>query len=378
MKTIISYAQNREDILLSGFFDDVEKGFYVDLGAFDPEEHSVTKYFYDKGWRGINVEPNPEAYRRLVKYRPEDINFNVGVSDSSGELTMRVYDKGQGLSTFSHELQKQYELEKNGTTSTYKELPVPVVTLKELFERNKVSKIHFMKVDIEGYEYQALSSNDWATYRPEIICVEANHIVKDWRNILLDNGYIKIFFDGLNEYYVSEESKERANKFSYEKTIIGQSVISVDVARQIADIEGKITTFRYREKNLRKQNKELEQTNAFLHSHIHHQLRSKNLIKNLISNIDQIILRNINKITNKPYYYPPLSISKEMDEKALLNAMRGADKEAFNGQPGLGMKIKAKFGDAILFSYVRTRRFIRIIGGFILRRVVKPLKAKLG
>ncbi len=64
-KTIITYAQNREDIILHSFLMDVKKGFYVDVGAYHPIIDSVTKYFYEMGWSGVNIEPQSEFVQLL-------------------------------------------------------------------------------------------------------------------------------------------------------------------------------------------------------------------------------------------------------------------------------------------------------------------------
>lgn len=45
----ISYAQNFEDVMLRRALRSVERGFYIDVGAADPVEMSVTKTFYDAG-----------------------------------------------------------------------------------------------------------------------------------------------------------------------------------------------------------------------------------------------------------------------------------------------------------------------------------------
>src|SRR4051812_19442188 len=60
--TFISYAQNYEDIMLFRALRHVADGFYVDVGANSPDEHSVTKAFYERGWRGINIEPVMEYH----------------------------------------------------------------------------------------------------------------------------------------------------------------------------------------------------------------------------------------------------------------------------------------------------------------------------
>ena len=96
-KKIMSFAQGEEDLILFNFLDEVEKGFYVDVGANDPWVGSVTKLFYDLGWSGINVEPLPDMYEELCKDRSRDINVNMGAGSNEDELVLYV---AGGLSTF--------------------------------------------------------------------------------------------------------------------------------------------------------------------------------------------------------------------------------------------------------------------------------------
>lgn len=214
----VSYAQNREDIILDAFFDDHEKGFYVDVGAYDPDYDSVTKLFYLKGWRGINVEPQSNRFEHFKSKRTKDVNINLGISDKNTTLKFRSYNN-QGLSTFSEEMKSGYEYEKSQQTDSYEESSLKVITLKSMFKKYEVTQIQFMKVDVEGLEYEVLAGNDWAKYRPEVICIEANHIHKNWKRLLRDNDYGLVFFDGLNEYYADKKTK-RAQKFDYVESIV--------------------------------------------------------------------------------------------------------------------------------------------------------------
>ena len=61
--TARSYAQTRKDVLQWRALDNVQYGFYIDVGAHDPTELSVTRAFYDRGRRGINVEPQSVVHR---------------------------------------------------------------------------------------------------------------------------------------------------------------------------------------------------------------------------------------------------------------------------------------------------------------------------
>ena len=126
---VISYAQNREDVILAAFFNENEKGFYVDIGANHPVNDSVTKYFYDRGWNGINIEPNINQYELLEQQRPRDTNLKVGISNKPGKLKLRIYDKGDGLSTFSSEMKTDYNNHKTYLTDENHDDLVDFVTL---------------------------------------------------------------------------------------------------------------------------------------------------------------------------------------------------------------------------------------------------------
>lgn len=236
LSIVVTYAQNREDVILDAFFPDVKRGFYVDIGANHPTDDSVTKLFYNKGWRGINVEPNTRLLSLLEKDRPRDINVGVGISDVEGTLTLREYEGWYaGLSTFSESMQKE-----NKDVAKYRDIEVPVITLKKLFTDNKVDTIHFLKVDVEGHEYSVLAGNDWEKYRPEMICIEANHNFKDWSGLLKDAKYKKVFYDGLNEYYLAEEAAAREHEFSYVKSIIGNDIVDEKVDNHLNLLSAKI------------------------------------------------------------------------------------------------------------------------------------------
>ena len=84
----ISYAQNYEDVVLYRALKNIRNGFYVDVGAMDPIFDSVTKAFYDRGWRGINIEPVKHWHEKLIEKRTNDININVAAYDKSGTLKL--------------------------------------------------------------------------------------------------------------------------------------------------------------------------------------------------------------------------------------------------------------------------------------------------
>lgn len=207
-KAFITYAQYNEDIILLALLPGINNGFYVDVGANYPVIDSVTKLFYDKGWRGINIEPIPSLYRQLARLRPKDINLPIGVSDKKGELEFFENVNIPGHSSFSRSDAEQADAR---NIATYK---VKISPLRDIFATHRVETIHFLKIDVEGLEEAVIKGNDWKKYRPYIICIEANHRTTLWQDILLKNNYKLFINDGLNEYYVAKEEWVRTEGFA--------------------------------------------------------------------------------------------------------------------------------------------------------------------
>jgi FkbM family methyltransferase len=212
--TFISYAQNYEDIMLFRALRHVADGFYVDVGANSPDEHSVTKAFYERGWRGINIEPVMEYHQQLLAARPRDVNLPVAISDTTGFIDFHDV-VGTGLSTISPKIAEDhraagYEVVKRS---------VVVETLDEVFRKYVSGDVHFLKIDVEGLEDAVLRSVSLVDVRPWIIVVEATAVLSEvqthasWEHLLTDRGYSFVYFDGLNRFYVAEEHPELVRSF---------------------------------------------------------------------------------------------------------------------------------------------------------------------
>ncbi|GAB4049559.1 FkbM family methyltransferase [Catellatospora paridis] len=242
MTDAITYAQNREDLYIAGFFPDVENGFYVDVGAQHPVRDSVTKYFSLLGWTGINIEPQRKYHELLAADRPKDINLNMGISDAAGSLQLREFPS-DGLSTFSDVLKSEYEQDEHMRSAGHTDYDVTVDTLANVFAEHVPERqtIHFMKVDVEGLEYQVFLGNDWSRFRPIVLCVEANHIIQDWHQLLADANYEKVLFDGLNEYFLAKEHIARFEHFAFVRMFLVEKQIKpFFLSSHIADLHGQI------------------------------------------------------------------------------------------------------------------------------------------
>lgn len=218
----VTYAQNREDLLLAGLLDGVSGGFYVDVGANHPDHDSVTRLFYERGWQGINIEPNPELHRQLVTRRPRDVNLLLGLASVPGALRLRCYPELDGLSTFSREVRLAMLRER--PAARHHDIECEVSTLAAVLAEHRTDgDVHFLKIDVEGLELEVLTGNDWKRHRPWVLCIERNLDPARQaavRALLGACRYEAIFDDGINDYWLAAEHAELRRRFSYAGTMI--------------------------------------------------------------------------------------------------------------------------------------------------------------
>lgn len=211
-----SYAQNYEDVMLRRALRDVSSGFYVDVGANDPTEDSVTRHFYEHGWHGINIEPLSAHCEALAWERPRDINLCCAAGSETGELSLWECDV-RGWATADAGVVRHHQAA--GKQGWYR--TVPVMPLDVLLERHAPEVIHFLKIDVEGHEKAVLEGLDLTRFRPWIILAEATRpnsteeVHHLWEGRLLEGGYTFVYADGINRFYLAEEQEARREAFRY-------------------------------------------------------------------------------------------------------------------------------------------------------------------
>lgn len=167
----LSYSQDGEDMVLRRMFEGQKSGFYVDVGAHHPFRFSNTCYFHRLGWRGINIDPNPDGIAAFRKARPLDTSLCVGVSDEAGHLRYHAFNE-PALNTFDPDLAA--ERARIADYRLVETRDIPVRRLDELLSEHlpKDQTIDFLSIDVEGLDLQVLKSNDWDRFRPLVLLVE--------------------------------------------------------------------------------------------------------------------------------------------------------------------------------------------------------------
>lgn len=202
-----SYSQNGEDLAIDKLLNYKKHGFYVDVGAHDSSLRNNTKRFYQRGWRGINIEPDYNNYSKLAEARPRDINLNIGIGDKNEIINFYRFFPDT-ISTFSKENLKGYQKYGFKLKETIK---IKTRKLSDILAKYaKGKKIDFISIDAEGYDLKVLKSNDWRKFRPALICVEARyhfnneHIYEETKEIhrfLTIIGYQSVWMNSVNEVY---------------------------------------------------------------------------------------------------------------------------------------------------------------------------------
>ncbi len=201
MKTIRSYSQSGEDVyLLNNIFDNKTNGIYIEMGALDGVLYSNTKMyqeFFD--WRGILIEPHPIKFKDLCVNRPNNFLFNDLVSNSTEELKFRYFVNthaavsGVETTLSQHHFDEYFENAVRGD----KYLPQSSVMIKpksltEIIKCTNISHIDLFSLDVEGHEYEVLSSWDFSI-PIDVILLETLGVQPErdqlCRDLLLSKGY---------------------------------------------------------------------------------------------------------------------------------------------------------------------------------------------
>lgn len=145
------YGQDK--FLIENVFKHIKDGYFVEIGAGDGIHISNT-YILEKKyrWNGLCIECNPFSFERLKENRQCKLS-NVPITHDSRIIqfnAIEVYGYHNNLFSSINEVPEQYkdhvvkiELQSETLTSCLKRMCAPHF-------------IHYLSLDIEGFEYEVL------------------------------------------------------------------------------------------------------------------------------------------------------------------------------------------------------------------------------
>jgi len=212
----ISYSQCGEDLIVDFLLThilEIKNPNYLDIGAHHPVHFSNTYLFYQRGCRGVSLEPDPVLFKVIAQERSGDININKGVGFKEQSEMADFYTMSyRALNTFS-----KIDAERISESGVYK---IDAIQSIELININTIMSayfpsglVDFLSIDVEGLDLDILKSIDFIQYKPRVICVETivftsgKKISKlhDTIDFLVANGYHNYADTSINTIFVRKD-----------------------------------------------------------------------------------------------------------------------------------------------------------------------------
>jgi len=208
---IISYSQTGEDIIIDFLIGakKIKDFTYLDIGANQPVKFNNTYKFYEKGYKGVCIEPDPHIHAALSKKRPKDICLNIGIAGNASSGTDFYIMDNPALNTFSKEEATALEESKLGKIKRL--ISVPLNTVENVIDEYFIGKSPvFVNLDVEGLDEEILKTFPFNKYRPAIFCIETVHYTSDASStkrkeifdLMEEQGYISFADTYLNSIFI--------------------------------------------------------------------------------------------------------------------------------------------------------------------------------
>jgi hypothetical protein len=163
-----SYSQFSEDLFLANIFKqkNINKGFFLEFGAWDGKHLSNCRHLYENGWKGCFIEGNKSRFLDLKK------NY---IQDNDVILLNIFVDQDRN-------------------------------TLDDILLKNSISELDLLSIDIDGKDLLILKT--LTKIKPKVIVIEFN------QNIPFDVIYEDNTEESIGSSFLA--IKNYANKIGYQ------------------------------------------------------------------------------------------------------------------------------------------------------------------
>jgi FkbM family methyltransferase len=207
---ISSYSQTGEDRILESFLEN--PGFYVEVGCNHPQSYSNTFNLYKRGWTGITIDANHELIQKHQELRKRDLSICAVVSNKEGEAVFTDFEDSLVSSLDTEHITQWSQSRKIKAQRT-----VNTRSLTSILEDCQAPKdFALLCIDVEGHDFEVLSSLNFDVYRPKLIIIEMHGFdvldpeSNEIYQCLIANDYKMTGYIVMNGYFsaVSAKSNE--------------------------------------------------------------------------------------------------------------------------------------------------------------------------
>jgi len=171
----LSYAQCGEDVIVAAILAELHpaKGTYLDVGAFQPIISNNTYLLYQRGYRGVLVEPNVDLIPMLRSNRPGDTVLNVGVGLSEESAADYYCMSNWQWNTFNRDHAERCVRETGGKVKIERVVQMPLIPINRIMTEHFTGEgPDFLSIDIESLDLAVLRTMDFSRFRPKVISTE--------------------------------------------------------------------------------------------------------------------------------------------------------------------------------------------------------------
>ncbi len=192
-----SFSQVGEDRILDFLFQSlgIRHPAYLDIGTNHPVIGNNTYFFYQRGSRGVCVEPDPVLFELIKNKRRNDICVNVGIGlNEVTEADFYIFPES-GWNTFSKE---EAEYRKANGHPYQKVIRMPLKNINNIIQDHFKKNPDFISIDVEGLDFDIVKSLNYELYAPKVLVIETirfgdsekqekqNEII----DLLISKGYV--------------------------------------------------------------------------------------------------------------------------------------------------------------------------------------------
>lgn len=201
--TPLFFSQAGQDRVVDRLLDGKRNGIFVDVGGYDGVTGSNSMFFeVFRDWTGILIEASPTQLKmaKAVRHCPclgYAVAGNSGTSEFM-EVTSGFTQMSGFLDTYATGL-----LDKVRANPQHKEIihSLPKRTLQSILTEQKLDKIDFLSLDVEGAEIDILSGFPFDKFDIDVLSIENNAQSSDLQVLMKSKGYSLVEFAGVDDIY---------------------------------------------------------------------------------------------------------------------------------------------------------------------------------